>query len=140
MKNVKSTRYVYGLVLALFVLMAGIQANAAKALNQAFAVMAGSVLLDKNTISYTAVLPELPASDDGAVYLYELQPFFCINGMKIIVQDLAVAADEGVLSDIDPLPGINRRPGDPDAVADLDDGSRRPGHDDGPAVKADQVA
>ncbi len=75
MKNVKSTRYVYGLVLALFVLMAGIQANAAKALNQAFAVMAGSVLLDKNTISYTAVLPELPASDDGAVYLYELQPF-----------------------------------------------------------------
>lgn len=75
MKNVKSTRHVYGLVLALFVLMAGIQANAAKALNQAFAVMAGSVLLDKNTISYTAVLPELPASDDGAVYLYELQPF-----------------------------------------------------------------
>lgn len=51
MKNVKSTRHVYGLVLALFVLMAGIQANAAKALNQAFAVMANSVLLDKNTIS-----------------------------------------------------------------------------------------
>ncbi len=75
MKNVKSTRHVYGLVLALFVLMAGIQANAAKALNQAFAVAAQSILLDKKTISYTATLPEIPVSDDGIVYLYEMQPF-----------------------------------------------------------------
>lgn len=75
MKKVKPTRRVYGILLLFAVLMAGIQANAAKALNQAFAVMAGSVLLDKNTISYTAVLPELPVSDDGIVYLYEMQPF-----------------------------------------------------------------
>ena len=51
MKNVKPNRRVYGVLLILFVMMAGIQANAAKALNQAFAVAAQSVLLDKQTIS-----------------------------------------------------------------------------------------
>ena len=72
--------------------------------------------------------------------LHELPPFLCIDGMEVIVQDLAVASDEGVLPDMDPLPGVDRCPGDPDVVADLDDGPRSPGHDDGPAVKADQVA
>lgn len=75
MKNVKPNRRVYGVLLILFVMMAGIQANAAKALNQAFAVAAQSVLLDKQTISYTAALSEIPVSDDGIVYLYEMQPF-----------------------------------------------------------------
>lgn len=55
--------------------LAGMQANAAKALNQAFATAAGSLLLDKNTVSYTATLPELPVSDDGVLYLFEMQPY-----------------------------------------------------------------
>ena len=36
---------------------------------------AQSRLLDAATISYTAQLPQVPASDDGALYLFELQPF-----------------------------------------------------------------
>ena len=75
MKNVKPNKRVYGVLFVLLVLMAGIQTNAAKALNQAFAVAAQSILLDKKTISYTATLPEIPVSDDGIVYLYEMQPF-----------------------------------------------------------------
>lgn len=75
MKKVKPNKRVYGVLFVLLVLMAGIQTNAAKALNQAFAVAAQSILLDKKTISYTATLPEIPVSDDGIVYLYEMQPF-----------------------------------------------------------------
>ncbi len=74
MKKVKPNKRVYGVLFVLLVLMAGIQTNAAKALNQAFAVAAQSILLDKKTISYTATLPEIPVSDDGIVYLYEMQP------------------------------------------------------------------
>lgn len=75
MKKVKPNKRVYGVLFVLLVLMAGIQTNAAKALNQAFAVAAQSILLDKKTISFTATLPEIPVSDDGIVYLYEMQPF-----------------------------------------------------------------
>lgn len=75
MKKVKPNKRVYGVLFVLLVLMASIQTNAAKALNQAFAVAAQSILLDKKTISYTATLPEIPVSDDGIVYLYEMQPF-----------------------------------------------------------------
>ena len=75
MNKVKPNKRVYGVLFVLLVLMAGIQTNAAKALNQAFAVAAQSILLDKKTISYTATLPEIPVSDDGIVYLYEMQPF-----------------------------------------------------------------
>ena len=71
--------------------------------------------------------------------LHELQPFLGVDGVEVIVQDLTVASDESVLPDVDPLPGVDRCPGDPDIVVDLDDGSRRPGHDDGPAVKAHQI-
>ena len=75
MRETKSKKHMYGLLLVLFIFTAGIQATAAKALNEAFAVSAQSILLDKATISYTAVLPELPASDDGVFYLFELQPY-----------------------------------------------------------------
>ena len=51
-----------------------VSASEGKALDTAFAISASSMLLDKTTISYTAVLPELPVSDDGMLYLFELQP------------------------------------------------------------------
>lgn len=75
MRKVKPTKRIFLPILLLLVLMVGIQANAAKALNQAFATAAKSVLLNKTTISYTATLPEIPASDDGVLYLFELQPY-----------------------------------------------------------------
>ncbi|MDE7477836.1 MAG: hypothetical protein K2M91_07790 [Lachnospiraceae bacterium] len=71
----KHSNYICGLLLVVLVMIAGIQVNAAKALNQTFATMASSLLLDKATISYTAILPEIPASDDGVLYLYEMQPY-----------------------------------------------------------------
>lgn len=75
MRNKKPIKRIYGVLLVLFVMALGIQANAAKALNQAFATAASSVLLDRATISYTASLPEIPASDDGVLYLFEMQPY-----------------------------------------------------------------
>lgn len=74
MNKAKSGKHFYGLLFLLLVLMAGIQVNAARPLNEAFATSARSVLADKATISYTATLPSIPASDDGALYLFELQP------------------------------------------------------------------
>lgn len=71
----KKTKSIYGVLLVMLIMLAGVQANAAKALNQAFAAAAKSVLLDKATISYTATLPEIPASDDGVLYLFEMQPY-----------------------------------------------------------------
>ena len=47
MRDLKSKKHIYGLLLVLFVLAAGIQATAAKALNEAFAVSAQSILLDR---------------------------------------------------------------------------------------------
>ena len=75
MRITKSTKRACGILLLLFVMVLGIQVNAAKALNQAFATSASSILLDKATISYTAALPEIPASDDGVLYLFEMQPY-----------------------------------------------------------------
>lgn len=49
--------------------------NAINMPDAAFAISASSRLLDKTTILYEAVLPELPLSDDGMLYLFELQPF-----------------------------------------------------------------
>lgn len=70
----KMKRHICGISLIVLMLLVGIRANAAKALDTAFATSASSVLLDRTTISYTAVLPEIPASDDGILYLFELQP------------------------------------------------------------------
>ncbi|MBQ1193431.1 MAG: hypothetical protein IIX45_04860 [Lachnospiraceae bacterium] len=75
MKKPKRLRKTYLLLSILLIFIVGIQVNAAKALNTAFATSAKSVLVDRATISYTAVLPELPASDDGILYLYEMQPY-----------------------------------------------------------------
>lgn len=44
-------------------------------LDASFAVSASSLLADRATISYAAALPGLPYSDDGMLYLFELQPW-----------------------------------------------------------------
>lgn len=70
----KIKRRICQIVMFLLLALVGIRANAAKALDTDFAVSASSVLLDRTTISYMAELPEIPVSDDGLLYLYELQP------------------------------------------------------------------
>ena len=76
MYAVKLKRFVLCLFTVALVMGAGMRAEAAnKALNEAYANSARSVLADKATISYTASLPGVPASDDGALYLFELQPY-----------------------------------------------------------------
>lgn len=75
MRKVKQPKHIYSLLLVVLVMIVGLQANAAKALNQDFATAAQSILLDKATICYTAALPEIPASDDGVLYLFEMQPY-----------------------------------------------------------------
>ena len=76
MYAVKLKKFVLCLFTMALVMGAGMRAEAAnKALNEAYANSARSVLSDKATISYTASLPGVPTSDDGALYLYELQPY-----------------------------------------------------------------
>lgn len=75
MKKITLKQLLLGLFAVMLMLTWGIRAEAAKALNEAYATSAKSVLADKATISYTAVLPGVPASDDGVLYLYELQPY-----------------------------------------------------------------
>ena len=65
----------FSVCLLIGIFLMGTQADAALPLNEAFATSAQSVLLDKHTISYTAVLPEIPVSDDGLLYLFDMQPF-----------------------------------------------------------------
>lgn len=75
MRERKQRKHVYGLLFVLLVLAAGIQVSAARKVNEGYATSAQSVLTDRATISYTAVLPGVPACDDGAMYLFELQPY-----------------------------------------------------------------
>lgn len=75
MKRFKLNKSIYGLVLVMLIMMTGVRAEAADTLNQSFAKSAKSVLADKSTISYSAVLPKTPSCDDGVLYLYEMQPY-----------------------------------------------------------------
>lgn len=75
MKKLKFAKCIYGALLAVLVMAFGMQVNAAGALNQSFAKSAKSTLADKATISYSATLPSVPSSDDGMLYLYDMQPF-----------------------------------------------------------------
>lgn len=73
--NNKFNKIIYSLILVMLVIMLGVRAEAADAMNQSFAKSAKSILSDKSTISYSAVLPKTPSSDDGVLYLYEMQPY-----------------------------------------------------------------
>lgn len=75
MEKLKFAKGIYGIILVMLIIMSGVRVDAAGTLNQSFAKSAKSVLSDKTTISYSAVLPNIPSSDDGVIYLYEMQPF-----------------------------------------------------------------
>ncbi len=63
------------LLLVMFAIIpVNVYASEGKVLDETFAASAASRLLNRTTISYTAVLPELPFGDDGMLYLFELQP------------------------------------------------------------------
>ena len=59
-------------MMAVFIFM-GMGAMAAD--NPAFAASASALIVDAQTVQYTAVLPSVPASADGMLYLYELRPY-----------------------------------------------------------------
>lgn len=63
------------MLLVLLAIHTDVSAEELKALDTAFAISASSLLSNKETIAYHAILPELPVSDDGMLYLFELQPF-----------------------------------------------------------------
>lgn len=65
---------VLALLMLLTILHMDVYADEIRTLDTSFAISASSRLSDKTTISYTAVLPWLPESDDGMLYLFELQP------------------------------------------------------------------
>lgn len=75
MKKLIYNKGIYGMILVMLIIIMGIKVDAAGTLNQSFAKSAKSSLTDKSTISYSAVLPNTPSSDDGVLYLYEMQPF-----------------------------------------------------------------
>lgn len=52
-----------------------ISANSAGVYNVAFATSASARLSNGATVTYTATLPSVPATDDGLIYLYALQPY-----------------------------------------------------------------
>lgn len=47
----------------------------AKEYNMNFATTTTCVLVDQQTVSFSAVFPEVPMGDDGMLYLYELAPY-----------------------------------------------------------------
>lgn len=59
----------------LMIVVMGMTVNAASALNENYASGATCSLLDGNTISLSAVLPGVPASDDNMLYVYEMAAF-----------------------------------------------------------------
>ena len=59
--------------------------------------------------------------------------------MEVIVQNLAVTADAGVLANRDLLPGVNRCSTYPYVIADFNLRSRSARDNDRPAVKTNQV-
>ncbi|MCM1261346.1 MAG: DUF5722 domain-containing protein [Butyrivibrio sp.] len=71
----KFSKYICGVLLVALVMVCGIKVDAAAPINQTFAKSSKSTLADKATISYTAKLPKVLSSDDGLLYLYEMQPF-----------------------------------------------------------------
>ena len=62
------------IVLAAFSIRAE-AAKGAKTLDSTFAVSARAALVDSATVSFTANLPSIPASDDGILYLYRLKTY-----------------------------------------------------------------
>lgn len=49
--------------------------KAAPVLDENFATASAAILADANTVQYAAVLPSLPATDDGLMYVYALQVY-----------------------------------------------------------------
>ncbi len=77
-RKYRKKRIAVGAALLLLALLLGIGSDARVyaegEMSTSFAVSASSRLSDKTTIAYTAVLPAPPLSDDGMLYLFELQP------------------------------------------------------------------
>ncbi len=67
----------------------------------------------------------------------KLDTLLCLNRVEIIIENLAVATNGGIIADCDALAGIDGCTGNADVVADVDVGFWVTGHDDGAAVESD---
>lgn len=89
------------LIMAMFATLS-IDADAAKkkktttttTSTQDFATASSAKLLDGNTIAFQSVLPSAPASDDGILYLYQLQPYeYSITAASQLIATSAITTN-----------------------------------------------
>lgn len=91
LKKPKIVKKVYALLLCIVIVFSCIPVMAKEPAATSSSV-AKSVLLDRKTISYTAILSEIPACDDGMFYLFEMQPFeYTVSATTPIVAQAAAS-------------------------------------------------
>lgn len=71
----KIKKRIFGLVLFISVMLVGASVSAAKPLNADFATFQVCRLTDASTIALAGTFPEVPASDDGLLYVFSLMPY-----------------------------------------------------------------
>lgn len=80
------------LVIFLFTLLISTEVNAQSSLSSDFAISANCKLIDKNTISLSIVLPEIPTCDDDMLYIYALSPFaYDITAQAVPINSIPVS-------------------------------------------------
>lgn len=94
MNKIKYIKCISGVLFVMLLMMCGMKVDAAGTLNQSFAKSAKSTLANASTISYTATLPSIPKSDDGMLYLYDMQPFeYAVSASAAPVASAAASAN-----------------------------------------------
>lgn len=71
----KLNSYIFSLMGALLALVLCVNAQSANAYSTTYATSASARLSSPSTVAYSANLTGVPASDDGMIYCYALQPF-----------------------------------------------------------------
>ena len=85
--------------------------------NEAFAVSASARLTNGATVKYTAALPAVPASDDGLLYLYALQPYeYAVTATDILVGTVNASTN----------PTFTAAVGPPNGISDIDNAADAP--------------
>lgn len=91
MKKLKT--YIISLLGALCAIILCVNAQAANTYSATAAASASARLSNANTVAYTANLMGVPASDDGMIYLYALQPFeYAASATDVLVGTAPVSA------------------------------------------------
>lgn len=87
-------------------LFVGISANAA---TTNYAAWAKCLLTNANNVCYSASLVTLPASDDGVLYLYALQPFeYSVSATDVLVGSVPLSAAPVINFSLTNAAGVNQ--------------------------------